>query len=129
METLGVLDREIVQAETLLHFAQLCLVGLEQPQPDKALVLHTDLRGPTQLHRPLLLAAPIAVVGTIDDHGLLPVRWRYNAVDSGAGPYTRNPAALVLRASVTNAGGSAWPPSPASPPFRQPGFRTLLLRN
>ena len=71
MEALGVLDGEVVKAETPLNLCQLALVGLEQTQPDEPAALHADLRGAFELHRTLVLAQPIAVMGTIDDHGLL----------------------------------------------------------
>jgi hypothetical protein len=42
---LRILDGEIVEGEAVLHLDQLHLVGLEQPKPNEASVLPTDLRG------------------------------------------------------------------------------------
>jgi hypothetical protein len=71
MEALRVFDGEIMKAEAVLHVAQLRRVGLEQPEPDEAAALQADPPGTIQPHCALVLAPPITVMGTVDDHGRL----------------------------------------------------------
>src|SRR5262249_49112631 len=75
MQVLRVLDRELVQAEPLLYLAQLGLVGFEQPEPHEAVLL-AHLRRLTELDRSIVLAPPIPVKSTVNDHrGLLVTRF------------------------------------------------------
>ena len=75
VEALGVLDREIVQAEATLDLGQLGGIGLDHSQPhEPAVALDADLRRLVEVHRTLVLAPAVAVVGTVDNHDpLLPL--------------------------------------------------------
>ena len=68
VEVLSVLDRQIVQAESVLHLVQLVFVRLEQSEPHEPLVLQAELGGLLQRHRGLVLTLPIPVKRTVDDH-------------------------------------------------------------
>ncbi len=56
-----------MQAEGIPHLGQLGRAGLEQAQPDEAVLLARP-RGVLERDRSRFLPAPVLVVGTIDDH-------------------------------------------------------------
>src|SRR6476661_2907296 len=69
MEALRVLHGEVVTTEPLLHESQLGRVGLDHSEPhESSVAVEADPRGLVELHRSLVLAPAVAVVGTVDDH-------------------------------------------------------------
>ena len=68
MEALRVLDRELVQPERALDVGELVDRRLDHAEPDEPRLLPADRRRLGRLHHALVLAAAVAVVGTVDDH-------------------------------------------------------------
>ena len=69
VEALRVLDGEVVQAERVLHARELLRRRLDHPEPHEPRVVAADRRGLGRVHLSLMLAAPVAVVRAVDDHG------------------------------------------------------------
>ena len=67
MKVLGVLHRQLMQAEGVPDLGQLLFLGLEQSQPHEA-ALPASGRSLLQRHRALIAPATILVVSTINDH-------------------------------------------------------------
>ena len=65
----GVLDRQLVEAESLRDPLELLLRGLVEPQPDELAAALAELRRLLGADRALVLAGAVAVVGAVDDHG------------------------------------------------------------
>ena len=70
VEALRVLDRQLVQPELQLHALELLRRRLDHAEPDEAGVVAADRRRLRRLHLPGVLAATVAVVRAVDDHGL-----------------------------------------------------------
>src|SRR5829696_5592414 len=69
MKALRVLHGEVVKTEPLLHERQLGRIGLDHSEPHEASVaVEADPRGLVELHRSLVLAPAVAVVGAVDNH-------------------------------------------------------------
>ena len=70
VEGLGVLDSEIVQAESGLYFGQLLGVWLQQGDPDEPVLIFPlgHLSSHFKVYRVLPLTAAVTIVGTVDNH-------------------------------------------------------------
>jgi hypothetical protein len=69
VEALRVLDRELVQAEDLLHRLELLGRRLDHPEPDEAGIAAADRGRVLGPHRALVLPPALPVMRAIDDHG------------------------------------------------------------
>ncbi len=67
VEVLGVLDRQLMQAEGVPDLGQLFVTGFEQSQPHEA-ALPAAGRRFLQRHRALIAPAAVLVIRTINDH-------------------------------------------------------------